>query len=99
MSTTHGETNGQSTFQSTLPEIRDRDWLQACQVSHPPVPRRIGSPKIGSRSLWYREWQVIAGVAEGLKNKDIAQYLGTTEHVVKNYLRVIYEKLGFDNRT
>lgn len=24
--------------------------------------------------------------------------MGTTEHVVKNYLRVVYDKLGFGNR-
>jgi DNA-binding NarL/FixJ family response regulator len=33
-----------------------------------------------------------------LKNRDVAQEIGTTEHVVKNYLRVIYDKLGLWNR-
>jgi len=37
-------------------------------------------------------------VAEGLKNKEVADAIGTTEHVVKNYLRVIYDKLGLWNR-
>jgi DNA-binding NarL/FixJ family response regulator len=37
-------------------------------------------------------------VAEGRKNREIANFLGTTEHVVKNDLRVIYDKLGFWNR-
>jgi len=37
-------------------------------------------------------------VAEGLKNREVAQAIGTTEHVVKNYLRVIYDKLGLWNR-
>ena len=37
-------------------------------------------------------------VAEGLKNKEVAEAIGTTEHVVKNYLRVIYDKLGLWNR-
>jgi DNA-binding NarL/FixJ family response regulator len=45
-----------------------------------------------------REVRVIELVAEGLKNKEVAQALGTTEHVVKNYLRVIYDKLGLWNR-
>jgi len=45
-----------------------------------------------------REDFIIRLVASGLKNRDIANHLGTTEHVVKNDLRVIYDKLGFWNR-
>ena len=36
---------------------------------------------------------IISGVTQGLKNKDIAREVGTTEQVVKNYLRKIYDKL------
>jgi DNA-binding NarL/FixJ family response regulator len=42
--------------------------------------------------------RVIALVAEGLKNREIAARIGTTEHVVKNYLRIVYDKLGLWNR-
>ncbi len=45
-----------------------------------------------------REQFIIQRVAEGCKNREIADSLGTTEHVVKNYLRVIYDKLGLWNR-
>jgi len=45
-----------------------------------------------------REIQIIAGVTQGLRNKDIAQEVGTTEQVVKNYLRKIYDKLGVSDR-
>jgi len=45
-----------------------------------------------------REHVIIQLVAEGLKNRDIAGSLGTTEHVIKNDLRVIYDKLGLWNR-
>ena len=45
-----------------------------------------------------REQLIIQRVAEGCKNREIADSLGTTEHVVKNYLRVIYDKLGLWNR-
>ena len=45
-----------------------------------------------------REHLIIRRVAEGSKNSEIAQDLGTTEHVVKNYLRLIYDKLGLWNR-
>jgi len=40
-----------------------------------------------------KEMLIISGVTQGLKNKDIAQEIGTTEQVVKNYLRKIYDKL------
>ncbi len=45
-----------------------------------------------------RENRVIELVAQGMKNRDVADAIGTTEHVVKNYLRVIYDKLGLWNR-
>jgi len=45
-----------------------------------------------------REQLIIRRVAEGCKNREIAASLGTTEHVVKNYLRLIYDKLGLWNR-
>ena len=45
-----------------------------------------------------REQSIIQLVAEGCKNREIADSLGTTEHVIKNYLRVIYDKLGLWNR-
>lgn len=45
-----------------------------------------------------REHFIIQLVAEGLKNRDIADSLGTTEHVIKNDLRMIYDKLGLWNR-
>jgi DNA-binding NarL/FixJ family response regulator len=45
-----------------------------------------------------REQLIIQRVAEGCKNREIAAALGTTEHMVKNYLRSIYDKLGMWNR-
>jgi DNA-binding NarL/FixJ family response regulator len=54
--------------------------------------------RYGNRVPSEREQRVIQLVAEGLKNKEVAEAIGTTEHVVKNYLRVIYDKLGLWNR-
>ncbi len=45
-----------------------------------------------------KERMVIAGVTQGLRNKEIAAEIGTTEQVVKNYLRKIYDKLGVSDR-
>ena len=56
------------------------------------------SERYGKRIPSEREQRVIELVAQGLKNREVADALGTTEHVVKNYLRVIYDKLGLWNR-
>jgi DNA-binding NarL/FixJ family response regulator len=45
-----------------------------------------------------KEMLIISGVTQGLKNKDIAREVGTTEQVVKNYLRKIYDKLQIADR-
>lgn len=54
--------------------------------------------RYGTRIPSEREQRVIHLVAQGLKNREVAEAIGTTEHVVKNYLRVIYDKLGLWNR-
>jgi DNA-binding NarL/FixJ family response regulator len=54
--------------------------------------------RYGTRVPSEREQRVIQLVAQGLKNREVADAIGTTEHVVKNYLRVIYDKLGLWNR-
>ena len=41
-----------------------------------------------------KEIQVATLVWQGLTNKDIAGVLGTSEQVVKNYLRTTFDKLG-----
>ena len=45
-----------------------------------------------------REIEVAALVWEGMTNREIGQSIGTTEQVVKNYLRVIFDKLGVWSR-
>jgi hypothetical protein len=37
-------------------------------------------------------------VAEGLKNREIAEVLSLSEHTVKNHLFRVFEKLGISNR-
>jgi DNA-binding NarL/FixJ family response regulator len=56
------------------------------------------SERYGTRVPSEREQRVIQLVAQGMKNREVAREIGTTEHVVKNYLRVIYDKLGLWNR-
>jgi len=45
-----------------------------------------------------KEVQVATLVWEGLTNREIAHTIGTTEQVVKNYLRNTFDKLGVWSR-
>ena len=66
------------------------------------LPRSVtttpASDLYGTRVPSQRQQQVIVLVAQGLKNGEVAKAIGTTECVVKNYLRAIYDKLGLWNR-
>jgi DNA-binding NarL/FixJ family response regulator len=52
----------------------------------------------GDNLLTPREEQVVALVAEGLANRQIAVELNLSEHTVKKYLFRIFEKLGISSR-
>jgi DNA-binding NarL/FixJ family response regulator len=45
-----------------------------------------------------KESLIVSCVTQGMKNKEIAIRVGTTEQVVKNYLRKVYDKLGVADR-
>jgi DNA-binding NarL/FixJ family response regulator len=57
-----------------------------------------GVERYGKRTPNERELRVIKLVAEGLKNGEVAEAIGTTQHVIKNDLKTIYDKLGLWNR-
>jgi DNA-binding NarL/FixJ family response regulator len=61
---------------------------QAAQLTAPRQKPRL-SPK---------ELSIISYVTQGLRNKEIAAEVGTTEQVIKNYLRKVYDKLGVSDR-
>src|ERR1700747_449181 len=63
--------------------------------------RTQGSRPTGSRpkvQLTPKESLIVSCVTQGMKNKEIALRVGTTEQVVKNYLRKVYDKLGVPDR-
>ena len=45
-----------------------------------------------------KELAIITCITQGKRNKEIASQLNTTEQVIKNYLRKIYDKLGVSDR-
>jgi DNA-binding NarL/FixJ family response regulator len=52
----------------------------------------------GMPLLTRREEEVVRLVADGLKNREIAQSLKVKEHSIRNYLYRIFEKLGVSTR-
>ena len=45
-----------------------------------------------------KEMRIVALIVQGCKNREIANRLRTTEQVIKNYLRSIYDKTGVSDR-
>lgn len=52
----------------------------------------------GRLLLTPREEQVVALVADGLSNREVASELGLSEHTIKKYLLRIFDKLGISTR-
>lgn len=50
-------------------------------------------PKLSKKEL-----AIITCITRGMRNKEIAYQIGTTEQVIKNYLRKVYDKLGVSDR-
>ena len=59
----------------------------------------LTSKRGGRRALSQREIKLITLVREGLKNREIAEQLNTTEGTIKAYLHAIFDKVGVENRT
>jgi two-component system nitrate/nitrite response regulator NarL len=57
----------------------------------------LTNPRVQPR-LSPKEHAIIHGITQGKRNKEIANQIGTTEQVIKNYLRKIYDKLGVSDR-
>jgi two-component system, NarL family, nitrate/nitrite response regulator NarL len=62
-------------------------------------PVQVGTAtNSGMALLTPSEQQVVSLVGEGMKNREIAQQLGLTEHTVSNYLYRVFDKLGVSSR-
>jgi DNA-binding NarL/FixJ family response regulator len=57
----------------------------------------LTSPRVQPK-LSKKELAIISCITRGMRNKEIAYQIGTTEQVIKNYLRKVYDKLGVSDR-
>lgn len=65
---------------------------------NPPAEEAASTRQTILQSLSKREQEVLQQIAEGYPNKEIAQNLFIAEQTVKNYVSVIYSKLGVHDR-
>lgn len=78
--------------------------VAAGETWQPPQTMIPDSPEedmVGTRvrdRLTPKEMRIVALIAQGCKNREIATRLKTTEQVIKNYLRSIYDKTGVSDR-
>jgi DNA-binding NarL/FixJ family response regulator len=61
------------------------------------MPGRVTDVR-GQVLLTQREGEVVSLVAEGLRNREIAEALKISEHTVKNHLFRVFERLGISSR-
>jgi DNA-binding NarL/FixJ family response regulator len=65
------------------------------------VAESVEEDMVGTRvrdRLTPKEMRIVALIVQGCKNREIATRLKTTEQVIKNYLRSIYDKTGVSDR-
>ena len=76
---------------------RGENWVQDMAVPSELTENDMVGLRVRDR-LTAKELRIVALIVQGYKNKEIATQLGTTEQVIKNYLRKIYDKLGVSDR-
>jgi two-component system, NarL family, nitrate/nitrite response regulator NarL len=73
-----------------------RQFVSAEEV---PPPSQMAAPRERERSpLSQREREIVALVAQGFKNKEMAEKMFISEQTVKNHLHNIFDKLGVSDR-
>ena len=77
---------------------KGENWVQD-QQTNGTIAAEVDA--VGARvrdRLTAKELKIVALIVQGYKNKEIAVKLGTTEQVIKNYLRNVYDKIGVSDR-
>jgi len=99
-----------SLIEKSIVKVRDGEiWLdsnttaavirQFASPSETPSVSTNGSKTIRERAqLSQREREIIVLIAQGYKNKEIAEKMFITEQTVKNHLHNVFDKLGVSDR-
>jgi DNA-binding NarL/FixJ family response regulator len=76
---------------------RGESFLQSPNPAHSDLGEDLVGVRVRNR-LSDQELRIVAAVVQGCKNREIASQLYTTEQVVKNSLRNIFDKIGVSDR-
>jgi DNA-binding NarL/FixJ family response regulator len=89
--------SGPSLIECVRKVAKGETWRQDGDVVNGETETDAVGARVRDR-LTARELKIVALIVQGYKNKEIATTLGTTEQVIKNYLRNVYDKIGVSDR-
>jgi len=93
----HRAINGPSLIDCVRRVARGERGIHVAASSGGAMEEDIVGARVRDR-LTPKEMKIVALIVQGCKNKEIAVRLTTTEQVIKNYLRSIYDKTGVSDR-
>jgi DNA-binding NarL/FixJ family response regulator len=77
--------------------IRGQRSIQRVVLKKAAEPEDEVGARVRDR-LTPKEMKIVALIGQGFRNREIGMRLGTTEQVIKNYLRSIFDKTGVSDR-
>jgi DNA-binding NarL/FixJ family response regulator len=86
----------------SMPPKQMVDTIRAVHAGKKGIPPQVAAQlaeHLGDESLSQRELEVLRHVADGNRNRDIAELLFISEETVKVHLKHVMEKLGASDRT
>lgn len=89
--------SGEALVQCVRKVNKGETWVQDTHESKETAENDLVGARVRDR-LTAKELKIVALIVQGYKNKEIAVQLGTTEQVIKNYLRNVYDKIGVSDR-
>jgi DNA-binding NarL/FixJ family response regulator len=89
--------SGQSLTDCVRRVAKGDTWIPPQLASAQPQEDDAVGRRVRDR-LTPKEMRIVALIVQGCKNREIATRLKTTEQVIKNYLRSIYDKTGVSDR-
>jgi len=89
--------SGQALIECVRKVVKGETWVQDREAQAAANEIDAVGARVRDR-LTAKELKIVALIVQGYKNKEIATRLGTTEQVIKNYLRNVYDKIGVSDR-
>jgi DNA-binding CsgD family transcriptional regulator len=82
-----------------LTKPREKIILREVPVPTNPTPFTLNQPQLDSLGITPRELEILALIAQGLSNREIATRLFVSENTVKTHCSRAFDKLGARRRT